>query len=239
MKGKATMQRLNWLGALCLTTAACSAIQPAQMALPPELPARTESIAIEGMGGSTRGSFRVAGTSGSFTRSAQRLALFDELAVFDWGGTSFTLAGPPAVAAVCKMRQTTVNIGIVGFSPKPMAYECDFRIDGQPVAARFSLQESRDGTGTLTAQAQRRGLLQWPGSTLALRSVHQVQGSPLPLQTPIGYVFEAQGRAVGAIELNGLTPALWLPPAGDPQLRQAVLVAAVALAVFWDPAQLD
>jgi hypothetical protein len=226
-----------------LALSGCAALPPAHMALPPDLPARTEATAITGMGGGTRGSFTVAGADGSFNRSATRLALFDDLAVFDRGGAGFTLAGPgaaPAIAAVCSQRQTTVNLGIVGFAAKPLAYECDFKRDGQALAARLSLQEARDGSGQLTAQAQRRGLLQWQGATLTLRSVHQVQGSPLPLQTPIGYLFEAEGRgAVGAIELNGLTPALWLPPASEPQLRQAVLIAAVALAVFWDPAQLD
>lgn len=222
-----------------LTLAACGVLQPARMELPPDLAARGDAVAIEGMDGGTRGSFTVAGKSGSYTRSAQRLALFDELAVFDWGGTTFTLNGTPTVAATCKMRQTTVNISIVGFNPKPMAYECDLRVDGRPAAARFSLQESRDTAGKLTAQAQRRGVVQWDGVALTIRSVHRVQGSPLPLQAPIGYVFEQDGRAVGAIELNGLTPALWLPPVAQPRERQAVLVGALALAVFWDPALIE
>jgi hypothetical protein len=69
-----------------------------------------------------------------------------------------------------------------------------------------------------------------------MRSVHAVEGSLLPLGTPIGYVFERDGRAVGAVELNGLTPRLWLP-AGDDDTRHASVAAAMALAVFWDPAQ--
>jgi len=66
--------------------------------------------------------------------------------------------------------------------------------------------------------------------------VHAVEGSPFPLGTPIGFVFEHNGGAVGAIELNGLTPRLWLP-AGDDDTRRAAVTAALALAIFWDPAQ--
>ena len=224
-----------------LVLAGCAAIQPAQMALPPDLPARTEATTIAGMGGGTRGSFTVGAVVGNYARSATRLSFFDDLAVFDRGGAGFNATGLVADATVeasCKMRQTTVTIGIVGFSPKPLAYECDLRARGAPLSARFSLQESRDTLGQVTAQAQRRGPTEWDGVALTIRSVHTVQGSPLPLQAPIGYVFEQDGRAVGAVELNGLTPRLWLPPARDAKTRQAVLVAALALAVFWDPAQL-
>jgi hypothetical protein len=224
-----------------LVLAGCAAIQPAQMALPPDLPARTEATTIAGMGGGTRGSFTVGAVDGNYARSATRLSFFDDLAVFDRGGAGFNATGLVADATVeasCKMRQTTVTIGIVGFAPKPLAYECDLRARGAPLAARFTLQESRDTLGQVTAQVQRRGLIEWDGVALTIRSVHTVQGSPLPLQAPIGYVFEQDGRAVGAVELNGLTPRLWLPPAGDVKTRQASLVAALALAVFWDPAQL-
>ena len=78
---------------------------------------------------------------------------------------------------------------------------------------RFTLQEGRDAGVPKTMQAERRGRIDFNGTTVTMRSVHAVEGSPLPLGTPIGYVFERDGRAVGAIELNGLTPRLWLPAA--------------------------
>ena len=80
------------------------------------------------------------------------------------------------------------------------------------------------------------GWLQTPAGALELRSVHRVQGSPLPLEAPIGYVFLADGRAVGAVELNGLSPRVWRPAVGLP-LRDGVTHAALTLALLWDPAQ--
>ncbi|MDZ7651452.1 MAG: hypothetical protein U5L03_02215 [Burkholderiaceae bacterium] len=55
------------------------------------------------------------------------------------------------------------------------------------------------------------------------------QGSPLPLEQPIGYVMSHQGRPVGAIELNGSTPRLWRPAPTD-ALAEPVTLAALALA---------
>jgi hypothetical protein len=67
--------------------------------------------------------------------------------------------------------------------------------------------------------------------------VHELEGSPLTVHAPIGYVIEHSGRAVGAIELNGSTPRVWLP-VEDSEQRRAVLLAIMPLALLWDPAAL-
>ena len=220
-----------------LTLVACAAIRPAQMALPDSLRA-TAPTSIEGMGAGQTGTFRLADAAGRYARAATRLEHFGDLADFDRGRASFTVEGLAAkpLSARCMVRQTTMTIGVVGFEPTKLAYECDFDSLGQPAAARFTLQEGRDAGVPKTLQAQRRGRIELGSTVLALRSVHAVEGSPLPLDTPIGYVFEQDGRAVGAVELNGPTPRVWLPPAGD-DTRRAAVIAALALAVFWDPAQ--
>jgi hypothetical protein len=214
----------------------CGAIQPARMALPDPVRA-VEPVAVEGMGAGQRGQFRVGPYRGEFARSATRLELFGDVAVFDRGRTTYTvhgITGEPLFAR-CTVRQTTMTVGIVGFEPKPLAYECDFGEHGKGVGVRFTLQEGRDAGVPKTLLAERRGRIDFHGTTLTLRSVHAVEGSPLPLATPIGYVFEQDGRAVGAVELNGLAPRLWLP-AGDDDTRRAAVAAAIALAIFWDPA---
>lgn len=216
---------------------ACGAIQPARMQLPEPLRA-TEPVAVEGMSAGQRGAFRAADYSGHYARSATRLEIFEDLAVFDRGRASYTLNGvmESPLAARCTVRQTAMTIGVIGFDPKKLAYECDFDTQGKAAGVRFTLQEGRDAGTPKTLQAERRGRIDYRETTLALRSVHAVEGSPFPLGTPIGYVFEQNGRAVGAIELNGLTPRLWLPAAND-DMRRAAVTAAMALAIFWDPAQ--
>ncbi len=225
------------LVAIVLCLAGCGAIQPARMALPEPLRA-AEPLLLEGMGAGQSGTFRMAGYAGQYRRSATRLELFGDLAVFDRGRTSFTVEGMTGepLSAKCTVRQTTMTIGVVGFEPKQFAYECDFDHAGKPAALRFTLQEGRDAGVPKTLQAERRGRVDAGAVSLTLRSVHAVDGSPIPLPAPIGYVFEQNGRAVGAVELNGLTPRVWLP-AGSDDTRRAAVVATLALAVVWDPAQ--
>ncbi len=211
----------------------CASIGPAQVSLPAGLEARTQLTTIEGLGGGTRGSFRVADAAGQFTRAATRLALFDVVTT-DRGAATFSLSGTgfdAPVNARCGFKQRTVAIAAVQFTPKPFAYECEF--DGA-ATGRLVLQEARDGAAT--PAAERRGEVNVSGASLALRSVHRVVGSPLPLPHPIGYVMERDGAAIGAVELNGPTPRLWLPEGGTREARDAVLFAALALALLWDPA---
>jgi hypothetical protein len=221
------------LSAAAGTLGACGVIQPARMAVPAGLDAAADHVTITGLGASPRGEYRVAEHGGTFARSATRLSFFDMVAT-DRAKVTFSINGPTFAAPVngrCGLAQRTANISIVTFTPRPLQYEC--RFEGLP-GATLVLQEASDGLAGKLGQAQRRGYIDVAGTRLALRSVHHVQGSPLPLDAPIGYAFEADGRVVGAIDLNGTTPDVLLPKGGS--ARQAALLAALALALVWDPA---
>ena len=125
-------------------------------------------------------------------------------------------------------------MGVLQGRSRPFTFECEWQGGGSAdtPAARLSLAAPSRMPGT---RAERQGSFTMGGRTLELRSVHQVQGSPLPLDEPIGYVLSHQGQPVGAIELNGTTPRLWRPAAGDAH-AEAVTLAALALALLWDPA---
>jgi len=229
------MTKTTLASVLVLAAAGCGVIQPARMALPDGLQARTAETRIEGLGAGTSGTLRVAGNSGPFTRAASQLALFD-IASFDRGGSTFTVSGadfPSPVSARCRFRQNTVTLGVVDFNPKKMAYECDF--DGLP-GARLALQETAASGGVRTMKAERRGQITADGKALALRSVHDIEGAMLPVAAPIGYVFESGSQPVAALELNGTVARLRLPDAAEPELRRGVLLAAIALSLLWDPA---
>jgi len=220
--------------ACAVAAAGCGTFEAARMALPDGLQARTTEARIEGLGAGTRGNLQVAGNSGAFTRAASQLSLFD-VASFDRGGSTFTVSGPDFPATVnarCRFRQNTVTLGIVGFEPKKLAYECDF--DGLP-GARLSVQEA-GSSGARTLKAERRGQLAVGGQLFTLRSVHDIVGAALPVAAPIGYVIDSDGAPIAAVELNGTVPRLRLPDATQPQLRRGALIAAIALALLWDPA---
>lgn len=217
--------------ALALLAAACAALPPARMQLPAEL-AAAEPVLLQGLKAGRSGEFELESQRGRYQRSASRLAWFDGLVGLDQANAGYTwLAdGPSATTTSCRGRQTTSDIGILSMTPKPFELRCEYR-------GAWSAQLSLTGTAAAAGTRQeRRGWLQTPAGALELRSVHRVQGSPLPLEAPIGYVFLAEGRAVGAVELNGLSPRVWRPAADSP-LRNGVTHAALTLALLWDPAQ--
>jgi hypothetical protein len=213
-----------------LLASACGALPVAQMALPDTL-ANAAPVPLEGLKAARNGSFNLAGTPGRFERSADRLSLFDAL-VHDRVGAGYTLSPGQAgaVSAACRARQLEGSIGIVSAAVRPYGVRCQFQGGW---TGELVLDEVKAAAGT---RRERSGRLQGGGVTLELRSVHRVQGSPLPLEAPIGYLISAAGEPVGAVEINGSTPRVWRPVQAGP-LQDGVTHAAIALALLWDPAQ--
>lgn len=208
---------------------ACGSLPAARMALPEPLAAQ-RPVLIEGLGGGRSGSFTVDGTPGRFERDASRLALLGNALADDRASARYTFAPDTAraVATTCRARQTVAQLGAVGAAIRPYRVQCDV---GGAFSAQLVMEALSRGAG---ARAEREGQVTAGGTTLQLRSVHRVEGSPLSLEAPIGFLFLHEGRPVGAVEVNG-TPRIWRPAAGTP-LHDAVTHAALSLAVLWDPA---
>ncbi|WP_207789970.1 VV20781 family protein [Sandarakinorhabdus oryzae] len=224
---------------LLLPLAGCS-VSAARMALPAGVTHSTTEIAITGMGGGQSGRFTAGASSGRFSRRADRLGVMDPLFVANRGGSSFELSGPDVsgvLAARCGFSRQQMNIGLISITPGQLRYVCRFQRDGQPVAATLELQGRGGVLGALDGSEARDGIFEYDGVRLRIRSVHRVEGSPLPLPQPIGYSFSRDGQEIGAVDLNGPDKRLHAPT--EPRLREATLVAAMALAVFWDPAEVD
>jgi hypothetical protein len=214
------------------------AITPARMALPGLLDAEPPLV-FQGMGFGQKGRFSAGLYAASFSRSDTRLALFDALFERRSGKTSFVLEGPAidgAITAECRVAERTVTISVISFNPKPMAYVCRFSNQGRTLPAHFELQEDRSGLAGMMMRQGRRGELAFDDVVLNIVSVHRLQGSGIETGTPIGYLFESEGVPVGAVELNG-KPAVRFAPGADAGARRAVMVAATALGVLWDPAE--
>lgn len=207
----------------------CAGLPTARIELPAELAARPAEV-LEGAVGVPRGEYRLGPASGRFERSASRLSLFDRLTQ-DRAVASFSLE-PEGLNARCKLLANTASVGIVEAPLKRAALACEFDRAGQPVARRLDLRAVDTAMGT---REERRGRFEGDGVVLELESVHRVQGSPLPLAAPAGYLMRRQGQVVAALDLNDLKPRLWQAEAGD-ATAAAVRQAAVALALLWDPA---
>jgi len=207
----------------------------AQIRLPDNL-ATASRVEFDGIGGWRSGSYTAGDYAGRYERSSDRLSYFDTVNE-SRGHSEFTLAGPDVPEAIegrCRMRESSLDLGLVEVTTRPMAYRCEFRTGGRPLAASLELQEVT-GPGTAATRYERRGQLTLAGETVQIRSVHHLAGTSMPVSTPIGYVFEQRGRPVGAVELNG-KPALVIESGASPELRRTLTLAALALGVFWDPA---
>jgi hypothetical protein len=217
------------LAAAVLALSACASLPAAQVALPAPLASQSPEL-VEGIGFGRNGSFTVGADRGTFSRGRDRLELF-EIVNWDSAKTRYalTLADGARAEAACKGKAVEVTWRVLAADARPFSYECEWRGARR---AQLAVNAPALAVGT---KAERSGRFTVNGLTLEVKSLHEVQGSPLPLEAPIGYLFSQGGRPVGAIELNGPTPRLWRPAAGD-ALHEPVTLAALALALLWDPA---
>lgn len=205
------------------------------MRLPDNL-ASASRVEFKGIGGWRSGDYTAGDYSGRYERSADRLSYFGTVNEAR-GHSEFTIAGPDMPGGVvgrCRMRESSVDLGLVEVTTRPMAYRCEFNAGERQPTAWLELQED-NGPGTPVNRYVRYGRIALGGETVDIRSVHHLAGTSLPTSTPIGYVFEQRGRPVGAVELNG-RPVLIIEPGASPELRRTLTLAALALGVFWDPA---
>jgi hypothetical protein len=175
-----------------------------------------------------------------FTRSAERLGVFDPLLVKHSGGGSFRLSGAAGLAelaARCTYREGTVNVGPISITPRRLAFHCDFARDGRPIDAALILEDPKDSLGTVHGRDERLGMLYYEGRRIDVRSIHRDQSGGLPARTPLGYMFSQDGQEVGAVDLNGPGKTIFAPRTGAE--REAVIAAGLALSTFWDPAELN
>jgi len=245
MNHGATMNRLPAPARLAVAaTAAFTALMLTACATPKaarmERPAALQGLAeerLEGAGAGRSGRWRVAGLEGEFERSADRLGLFDVVSRdratvrLNWR----TPAGQSGELS-CKAAQTDATAGIVQAAVRPFAVDCTMRAvqaDRAERAGKLRLEGRAAAGGT---RQERSGHWSAGDVTMEIRSVHRVEGSPLPLEAPFGYVLSRAGAPVAAVELDGLRPRLWRPAEGT-ALRDDATVALVALALLWDPAR--
>lgn len=208
---------------------ACASLPAARIELPDTL-ATVAPLTLESPIGVARGDFRLGELQGSFERQASRLDLFGKL-VQDRALVSYSLY-PDGLRADCKLIGNTATLGVLQLPLKRAHYACMFSRDGQPLPQRLDLKAEDAAAGT---REERRGSFVAGGVTLDVQSLHRVQGSPLPLPAPVGYVMRHRGEVVAALDLNDLRPRLW-QRTPDSAASAAVLQAGLALALLWDPA---
>ncbi|CAN5182827.1 hypothetical protein BH10PSE17_BH10PSE17_32440 [soil metagenome] len=228
------MARLALLATLT-ALAACS-VTPVRMVVPSELTAGVERIEIKGLGSRGSGSFRSSAGNGSFERSADRLVLFNDVALLDRALARFAFDGKSdAASGECRMERNSLAVGIANVTmTQPLVYRCAFVLSPGGAASTLTLREEEAGRSGLQS-ARRAGVVDYGVTQLTIESVNAIQGSSLLLAQPIGYLFKIDGRTVGAVDLAD-APVAIVRDGTSADARRAIILSSLALGLLWDPA---
>lgn len=115
---------------------------------------------------------------------------------------------------------------------EPLRVTCRYRIDGLE-AGTLSLMADHD---TRASYADgRKGKITILGTSLALQTQHGLAETDVTVADPSGYVMiDDYGQTIGALELTGGGTRRAILPNNAAQ-HKAALLAAITLALFWDP----
>ncbi len=129
-------------------------------------------------------------------------------------------------------ERTAINRFTLSRPLEPLRVTCRYRIDGRD-AGTLSLMADSD---TRTSYADgRKGEITILGIRLALQTRHGLAETDVAVSDPSGYVvIDDNGQTVGAVELTGGVSRRAILPKNAAQ-RKATLLAAITLALFWDP----
>ena len=203
--------------------------------MPGDLQSNSEVLRLTGMGGWQDGHFRLGASEGRFSRRATKTTALNAF-VRNAGGGGFEVTGPElggSAGGRCGFQEREINAGVATLPNERLTYNCAFQRDGQPVDGGLFLAEVPSGSGILAGRT-RAGELRLGQLTVAIRPIHQAQGGGLPTDMPLGYAFDVGGRQIGAVDLNGTNKTIYAPRQPGSE-RDAVLMASLALSVFWDP----
>jgi hypothetical protein len=228
---------LRVLPALLLATALTGCTQ-ARIAVPSDLMLNSEQLELTGMGMWPNGTFRLGSSQGRFTRRAVQTKVFDTF-MRNVGSGGFEIAGPEfggSAGGRCGFDERERDVGAGVIVPLGrLTYHCEFQRNGHRVSGGLFLAEVPNGSALLAGRT-RAGELQIGDVKVGIRPIHHAASGGLPTGMPLGYAFEIAGLQVGAVDLNGTAKTIYAPRQPGPE-RDAVLMASLALSVFWDPGE--
>ncbi|MBA4805026.1 MAG: hypothetical protein H2038_10280 [Brevundimonas sp.] len=218
-----------------VASVALAAVVPAAAQDAAPVTERTERIGLEGRRGPSlfRPGFAIGEYVGSVASRASSTRLPWQSR--DMARAEFDVSGPTLgeVRGDCGGGQAHRQILWITFDRETLSYECEYA-GAAPAGARLTLALSRGSLFARLQQPQRAGEMAW-GDAVYRVETRRVGGLPWGGGRVMGYVISRGGVDVGAVDLNGLRPTFYLPPAGSAD-RDPVAVLAVSLFAFQDPA---
>lgn len=222
--------------ALALTLPASARLKEAALRLPEAL-ASAERLPVSGRQGWKLleriefGPNRVHGVERSITKGSD---LFAAVPGISYEGSkrrqtfTFKLSGEGTAvwrgAAATNLRRRAMDVGVEIEFRNKSGFTALLSSDARPEQAWIlDLKEKRELPleGTLSLGTQ----------VVTVKGTNKLAGTPLPLGETSGYVFEAGGRPVAAVEVIN-QGAVWLSSGLDPALRAPVTAAISSLLLF-------
>lgn len=144
------------------------------------------------------------------------------------------LGGRAEARCIYSREEVRLAIGRVTLArpSAPLRVTCQYRIDGRDAG---SLDLTADPDARESYADARKGEITIFGTSLTLQTRHGIAEADVGVADASGYVMlGSNGQPVGALELTGGTTRRAILPNNEAQ-RKAALLAAVTLALFWDP----
>jgi hypothetical protein len=195
---------------------------------------RTERIGLAGRRGPSL--FRPGFAIGEYTGWA---SMRNNSVRLPWQSSDFASAelsimtSAGEVTGNCGGGQGHRNILGITFDRELLSYDCEYG-GAAPSDAGMGLALARGSILRRIQQPQRAGFLMWNGVEYRTET-RRIGGLPFGGGNVMGYVISRDGVEIGGVDLNGMRPTFYLPPAGSPD-RDAVAVFAISLWAFRDPA---
>ena len=197
-------------------------------------------MVLEGADGTMRGTLRLGEATVDFQRAGRRAEYEGGRYETVRSAVAFSLSSPhPAVAARCAMRERRAALTAgLSVATTPLEYACHFSGAGVEPDDELVLG-LLDPNGGADGLAERRtGRVTLGGRTLTIDSLHALRGVGVGSGTPLGYVLRDGTRSVGAVDRTGARPVLVAASDLPPDVRTAMEVAGVALALLIGPEDL-
>ena len=177
------------------------------------------------------GTFQVRGSASNIMNIRTRNRAQAELTV---NGPEFS---DGEIGIACSGGQGELSLGWITFDRDELSYVCTFTRGGVNIDARLELALERRGGLFSMGRNDRAGALSYEGGELRFRT-ERLSGAAFPTGRVPGYAISSGQDVVAGMDYRVLRPLIYLPPEGDDD-REAAFLAALILALFMDPANMD
>ncbi|MCK5237055.1 MAG: hypothetical protein KAR06_08725 [Deltaproteobacteria bacterium] len=118
------------------------------------------------------------------------------------------------------------GFGIEFSSNKQLA--CILKQEGNENISRLLLSQSANAGETAL-----QGVMMYGTTQIKISATHKLDSTPLPLSDPTGYIFQIEGRPMGAVEVIN-KGTVWLNNGAAPEISSALAATSAVLLLYQD-----